>query len=310
MCDVAPVPTTPPCGTPALRTALDEGLACLRANCSTMPGSENGQTTSTQCAQTMCIGQVGALITSPEADALRCYGCLASSLPTETFASMRTACQTNPRAGLAYGGRNGVMILSKYPLSEVETRVVPGTWNQRVIMRATATLPNSKRVTVFCNHLTPQFDSTAFPYTGRHGCGRVGREGWAAEQLAQSRALVQWVNQVPSTTPVVVLGDFNTSPMSSMVRPEAVETYDYLRTQLTPAIPAGYTPTCTFCNANYLTLGSDDVWLDHVFLKNLPVSAVRSFSRTFTEPTVAVPTAPNRVPLSDHYGVRAVLTLP
>ncbi len=310
MCDVPAAPTTPPCSSAALRSGLEDGLRCITTNCSTMPGNEAGQTTSTQCATSTCIGQVGALITSPDPDALRCYGCLASALPTESFSSIRTLCETNPAAGLAFGGQNGVMILSKHPLSNIETIVVPGTWNRRVITRATATLPNARTVTVFCNHLTPQFDSTAFPYTGRYGCGRVGREGWANEQLAQARRLVQWVTQTGGSGPVVVAGDFNSGPMSSGVVAEAVETYDYLRTQLTLAVPSNYTPVCTFCGANFLTGNSADVWIDHIFVKNIPASAVRSFSRTFVTPSVTVPSAPGTVNVSDHYGVRAVLSLP
>ncbi len=310
MCDIPPAPTTAPCSSAALRAGLEDGLRCLTTSCSTMPGNEMGQTTSTQCATSMCIGQVGALITSPEPDALRCYGCLASALPTETFSSIRTLCETNPAAGLAFGGQNGVMILSKHPLSNIETLVVPGTWNRRVITRATATLPGARRVTVYCNHLTPQFDSTAFPYTGRYGCGRVGREGWASEQLAQARRLVQWVTQTGGTDPVVVAGDFNSGPASAGVVAEAVETYDYLRTQLTLAVPQGYTPVCTFCGANYLTGNSPNVWIDHIFVKNVAPTAVRSFSRTFVTPSVTVPSAPGTVNVSDHYGVRAVITLP
>lgn len=308
-CEVPRATTTPPCGSAALRMGLEAGLTCLRNNCSTMPGSEMGQTTSTACAQSQCIGQVTSIITSTDPDALRCYGCLATALPTDNFSSIRTLCTTNANAGLAFGGQNGVMILSKYPLSDVETMVLPGTWNRRVISRATVALPSNRRVAVYCNHLTPEFNSTAFPYTGRYGCGRVGREGWASEQLAQARRLVQWVTQTAGTLPVVVAGDFNSGPMANGVVAEAVDTYDYLRGQLTPALPTGYVPTCTFCGANYLTGMSPDVWIDHIFVKNIPASAVRSFERTFVDPSVTVPMAPGRVNVSDHYGVRATITL-
>lgn len=310
MCPVPPVPTTPPCSSMALRTALDEGLRCLTANCSTSPGSEAGQTTSTDCAQTRCIGQVSALVTSTESDALRCYGCLASALPTESFSSIRTACTTNPHAGLAFNGRNGLMILSKHPLSNVEALVVPGTWNRRVMLRATATLPGDRRIAVYCNHLTPVFDSVAFPYTGRHGCGEVGRTGWATEQLAQARRLVQWINQSAGSTPTLIAGDFNTGPAAAGVTAEAEETYDYLRMQLTEAAPSGYRPSCTFCPDNVLNgMRTEPVWIDHVFLKNIPATAVRSMERTYTDTSVTVPSAPGRVHLSDHYGLRVVLSL-
>lgn len=310
MCPVPPAPTAPPCSSAALRAALDDGIRCLAASCSTRPRDESGQTTSTACAQSMCIGQVGALITSTEPDALRCYGCLASALPTESLASIRTLCGTNPNAGLAFNGRNGLMILSRHPLSDVETLVVPGTWNRRVITRATATLPGNRRVAVYCNHLTPVFDGVAFPYTGRHGCGEVGRAGWATEQLAQARRLVQWVNQTAGATPAVVLGDFNNGPAAAGVVAEAGENYDYLRGQLAPATPAGFRPACTFCPDNALNgMRTEPVWIDHVFVKNVPAAAVRSHERTYTDATVTVPMAPGRVPLSDHYGVRVVLSL-
>jgi endonuclease/exonuclease/phosphatase family metal-dependent hydrolase len=310
MCPVPPTPTTPPCGTPALRMALDEGLRCLSSNCSTRPNDEQGQTTSTACAQQRCIGQVTALVTSTESDALRCYGCLASALPTESFASIRTLCSSNPNAGLAFNGRNGLMILSRYPLSEVETLVIPGTWNRRTITRATATLPGNRRVKVYCNHLTAVFDDIAFPYTGRHGCGEVGRAGWATEQRAQGQRLVRWVNETAGTTPTVILGDFNTGPASPGVSAEVEEHFDYLRMQFVLAVPPGYRPACTFCPDNTLNgMRTEPVWIDHIFVKNIPASAVRSFERTYTEASVQVPSAPGRVHLSDHYGVRAVLSL-
>jgi endonuclease/exonuclease/phosphatase family metal-dependent hydrolase len=309
MCPVAPLATTAPCSETSLAAALNDGLRCLTQNCSTMPGSEMGQTTSTMCATSQCIGQVGALITSPQPDALRCYGCLASALPTENFAAIRTTCTTNPNAGLAFNGRNGVMILSKHPLTDIETIVVPGTWNRRVITRATATLPGNRRLAVYCNHLTPQFSSVAFPYTGRYGCGRADKQGWSSEQIAQARRLVSWVTTTAGTTPAVIAGDFNSSPPSGAVAAEAEETYEYLRMQLTPAVPPNYQPVCTFCGANFLSNNSPNVWIDHIFLRNIPATSVRSFERTFVEPTVMVSAPPGRVNISDHYGVRAVITL-
>ncbi len=306
-CAVPAAPTTPPCGSMELRATLDAGLRCLAANCSTMPGSEMGMTTSTGCAAMRCVTEVGGLFGSP--DALRCYGCLATALPTDSIASIRALCTGNVNAGLAFGGQSGVMILSKHPLTDVQTLVIPGTWNRRVITRATATLPGNRRVAVYCNHLTPEFSGLTYPYTGRYGCNQTTREGWATEQLAQARRLARFVTETAGTTPAVVLGDFNTGPMSEGIAAEAVATYDFLRMQFTPAVPAGYQPRCTFCRDNFLTGASSDVWIDHIFLKNFPQSATRSLARTYTEASVAVPMAPNRVSVSDHYGLRAVLSL-
>ena len=49
-----------------------------------------------------------------------------------------------------------------------------------------------------------------------------------------------------------------------------------------------------------------------VFLKGMGVADVQSAERTFTQPVVSVEAdagAPSKVPLSDHYGLRARLRL-
>lgn len=305
-----PEPTTAPCADPSLTTAFDAGITCLARSCSTMPGSEMGSTTSTMCATTSCISKVVGLLTAGAAG-LRCYGCLAPQLPTETFASIRSACTTNPQAGLAFGGQSGTMILSRYPLSDTETMVMPGTWNRRVITRATATLPNGARVGVYCNHLTPVFEGAAFPYTGRYGCGRTDREGWSSEQTAQARALVSYVQRRDGAGRALILGDFNTSRASAAGQPEIVdeapETYAIFTSAFQEALAPGYVPRCTFCPDNALTGNTAPTWLDHIFLHGLPASTVQSTERTFTTATVAVPGSAQPVHLSDHYGLRVRL---
>lgn len=306
-----PEQSTAPCADPSVRTTFNEGLQCLRANCSTVADSDDGRTTSTACAADRCVGSVVSLLTAGPMG-LRCYGCLAPQLTTETFAAIRTSCTTNARAGLAFGGQSGTMILSRYPLSETETVVLPGTWNRRVITRATATLPNGLRVGVYCNHLSPVFEGPNFPYTGRYGCGDAGRDGWSREQLAQARELVAYVRRRDPGGRALILGDFNSSPASApgqvVVNEEAPETFALLRAAFTPAVPAGFVPRCTFCPENVLTGNTSPVWIDHVFVQGIPAAAVRSAERTFTTPTVTVPGAAP-VHLSDHYGFRSTLVL-
>lgn len=305
-------PATPPCGDATTRAALEAGIACLVRACSTMPGSEMGQTTSTTCATTNCFSNVAGLLTAG-ADGVRCYGCLAPQLPTETFANIRTSCTTSPRAGLAFGGQSGTMILSRYPLSETETVVVPGTWNRRVINRATATLPNGAKVAVYCNHLSPVFEGVAYPYTGRYGCGNTNREGWIAEQTAQARALIAYVQRRDPTGRAIVLGDFNAGPASRAGQPELVdeagETYTLLTAAFREALPTGFVPRCTFCPENELTAMAAPTWIDHIFLRNFAAGAARSTERTFTAATVAVSGRAQPTFVSDHFGVRAVISV-
>lgn len=307
-----PEPTTPPCADPTVMNAFNDGIACLTRSCSTMPGSEMGATTSTMCATANCSGSVVGLLTVGAAG-LRCYGCLAPQLPTESFASIRTACTTNPRAGLAFNGQSSTMILSRFPLSDTETLVMPGTWNRRVITRATATLPNGARVGVYCNHLSPVFEGGVYPYTGRHGCGMTNRDGWASEQTAQARALVDYVRRRDGAGRAVILGDFNTSKNSAAGQPEIVEeapeTYTILQAAFREALSPGYVPRCTYCPDNALTGNTAPTWLDHIFLHGLTAAGVTNTERTFTTANVAVPGAAQPVHLSDHYGMRATVSI-
>lgn len=306
---VPPTPTTPPCAGATLRANLEAALTCLDANCSTMPGSDDGQTTSAACAEANCVGAVAALLLG-DAESLRCYSCLTTSLPTETFGDMREICTTEVNAEVAFRGQSSTMILSRHPLSDVENFVLPGTWNRRVVTIATATLPNGQALDVYCNHLTPIFEGLAFPYTGPYGEGETGPAGWQAEQRLQVEQLITRVAARSGTRPAVILGDFNTGPAAgASVVAEAPDTYARLAAAFLPAVASDFTPTCTFCPSNPNVGGSGPpVWIDHIFVSGLGADAVLSTALTFDEPVVTV--GDQRVPLSDHYGLAATLRVP
>ncbi len=305
---VPPPQTTPLCAGSSV-TALEAGLDCLSKNCSTIPDSMDGKTTSTACASEKCQGSVGPLVLFDKP----CYGCIAPLLPTETFSSIRTECTTNPKAGLAFNGTSGVMILSKYPLRDVDDVVLPGTWNRRVILHATADLPNGAAVDVYCNHLTPIFDGISFPYTGKYGRGATDSAGWEAEQQLQAGKLLKLVESRPGTA--IVLGDFNTGPEvkegdTVIAEAEGPATYQLLTSKLTPALAPGFKPQCTYCGDNANNNDTNKAWIDHVFVRGLAAGDFLATERTFVEATVSA-TVPDAgavmVPLSDHYGIRARL---
>ncbi len=318
--DIPPAPTTVPCPPievlpgVTVEDQMNSAIECVAENCNTIaPGDESGQTTSTDCAQEFCIGEVAALIFGDEQQ-LRCYACLATQLPTSTFAEIEASCPAIINQELAFEGQNGVMILSKYPLKDATNWVIPGTWNRRVVMSATAELPNGGELDVYCNHLTPVFDSLAFPYTGQYGDGLTDAAAWEAEQQLQADKLIDHVAATSGDTPAVILGDLNAGrayPAQDLVA-EAAPTLELLETVFTPAYAADYEPQCTFCaeNINVLNEGLEtSVWIDHVLLYNLDADAVQSTVRTFDENVVPVEGG-ELVPLSDHYGVQSVLVVP
>jgi endonuclease/exonuclease/phosphatase family metal-dependent hydrolase len=318
-CAVSPAPTAPPCADTAVQANMNASLQCLEQNCSTIPGSDQGVTTSTDCAQANCVRQAAALLLGGAAG-LGCYGCVAPSLPSDTFASIANQCTTSINGGFAFGGQNGIILLSKYPLSGKQVYTFPSTWNRRVIVKATATLSNNATVDVYCNHTTSVFSGLTFPYTGRYGCGMTNADGWAHEQKLQIQKLISYVQQ-NSSGKALVLGDFNAGPAvngpdGGAVVAEAGPNYDILAGAFVEAVPASYTKLCTFCPDNPIAGNTGPIWIDHIFLKGIPLTAVRSLQRTYTDRPVAVGAdggvpdgGPTSVTLSDHYGLRAVITI-
>ncbi len=312
---VPPPPTTVPCGETdigegvTIADQMNEAVDCVSANCSTMPGSEDGRTTSIGCAGSACVGAVGGLLFG-DVEQQRCYTCLATQLPTATFAEIRTSCTTVVEQDLAFEGQNGVMILSKHPLENAQELVVPGTFNRRTILSATVKLPNGAELDTYCNHLTPIFTDFTFPYTGQYGDGMTGAAGWQAEQELQAQKLINYVNENSDGRPAVILGDFNAGhayPAEEIVA-EGEPTLDLLESVFPPAYTTDYAPLCTFCSTNPVAGTEVSVWIDHILLHNLSADSVVSTDRIYDEDVV--PVDGQMVPLSDHFGMRSVITVP
>jgi endonuclease/exonuclease/phosphatase family metal-dependent hydrolase len=313
--EVPPPPTTAPCEGEPLTSQLNAGVDCLEQKCRT----EDGRTTSAACAEENCLVEVLNLITAPAPQ--RCYACLVTQLPTELLEDIRSRCPTVVNQELSFQGQNGVMMLSRYPLKNKEELVIPGTWTRRTILSVTAELPNGAELDVYCNHLTPIFVSTAlvntFPYTGQYGDGTTNPSAWQAEQELQAQKLIDYVNKTGGSRPAVILGDLNTGhafPDQEIVA-EGEETLILLESAFEPAYTADYlkAPLCTFCSTNPVTNpdsdpGATSVWIDHIQLHNLPSDSVLSTERIFDGDVV--PVGDEMVPLSDHFGMRSVITVP
>lgn len=312
-----PAPTTPPC-TGTYATDLEAGIECLKQNCSTVPGSLTGKVTSTDCAKDSCTGTAASLLFAQDK---RCYGCFAAVLPSATLAEMKTECETEVNGGLFAKGQNGLMILSRYPLKNVEQLVLPGTWIRRTVLKATTTLPNGAEVDAYCNHLTPYFaDTTFYPYTGQFGAGDTN--GWIGEQVLQTKQLISFVDAKSAGRKTLVMGDMNATAEDrangigdAELGAYGLPTLALLDGKFTRAVPADYTPKCTFCVANQNTSGEENSWLDYIYLGNFPAGATLSAARTFDADVVdgkrrdatGAHTVAGKVPLSDHYGVRATV---
>ncbi len=303
---------------------VDSGKSCV-----SIPGSEDATVLSTECVSKACVRQVGSLIYGAD-DAKRCYGCVAPLLSGTKLSQIRSICTTNPKGGLAYGGQDGVMILSRFPLSNITAYVLPSTWTRRTILHADATLPNGT-VGIYCNHLSPIFNGEADPtltYTGQYGADASGKEAtgkdaWANEQLLQAKQLVAYVTKTSGNGRAVILGDFNASRTDvaagiSLKGGDGLATLDTLEQAFTPAVAANFKPECTFCTTNpNMTLADvadDSKSIDRIYMKSIAATAVTSTAVTRKAATIdgvneADDNKPVKVPLSDHYGLQSVITM-
>lgn len=301
-----------------IQEQADATIECLAEFCSTT-GDDQGFTTSAGCAADNCVAEAAPLLLGTPAQT-RCYACAVTQLPTEQISVIGERCTNIENQDLAFRGQSGVMILSKYPLTNANDFVMPGSWNRRVVLSATATLPNGSELDVYCNHLTPIFSDFTFPYTGQYGNGMLSSAGWAAEQLLQAGKHNVYVQQTSGSRPAVIMGDLNAGREllddggDTILFDEGSATLDKLEEVLTVGVVDGYVPTCTFCDTNPLN-GIEDtnpVWIDHIYLYNLERSAVSATKRTFDGNVLQVDgdEGPINVPLSDHYGLQSVLTIP
>lgn len=282
--------TAVPCA--GLEADLDAGVACLKEKCST----PDGKVTSTACAKEQCLASAATIFA---ADNKSCYACFASNLVSEKISDIAAVCKA-PGLGLGFGGESSPMLLSKHPLKEIETRVLPGCWQQRSVVRATATLSNGADIDIYCNHLSPVNDDPFLPYTCPWGgAATTDKAKWEAEQLLQTQKILAWA--ATRKNRAIFLGDFNASPVTSdpAIQSYGLATLEAVNKVYVEALANGFTPQCTFCRKNPLVNDVENTWIDHIFIGGIDKSNVKSTTLTFTMDP----------PMSDHYGVRAVVTV-
>jgi endonuclease/exonuclease/phosphatase family metal-dependent hydrolase len=261
---------------------------CALANCAEEP-PENLAT----CVLGNCGDEFGAVSDG-------CQTCLVSQIgqPLDT---MVTTCTTSAGGTYAYEGRNGVLLLSKYPLGTKEMLRMDSYLNVRVVLHAVVKHPQWGDVDVFCTHLTA--DLSDVDYGGEFG-------SWGAEQGKQVDAMLAWVDQKKVGEVIVLAGDMNCGPANDAANIEAAHEENYQK-----FADAGFADpyfvaqkdTCTWCSDNPLVTDGINMIIDHVFLKNAAnASAKRVLDRLVT--LQSTPAVDSR--LSDHYGVSVTFNAP
>lgn len=282
------VPTTAEdAGGPACTLdALEPLGACVSGPC-------EGQEDLPGCVMKTCAGSFLGL---PGA----CRACLAANL-SKPMDEALAACTTGGGSSLAYGGRNGLLLLSRHPLTETGHLVLDSFLLRRVALHARTRVIGGE-VDLFCTHLSAPLAEVE--YMGEH-------ISWEREQSHQIDQLVEWVDQVAAGESAILMGDMNCGPAYPEWEAVAAAPENF-RKFLAAGYRSPYTEDhghCTWCGKSNPLVGDDPELhiLDHVLFKR--------FSRELLLPerildSERVETGDGRVPLSDHYGVRVTFEVP
>jgi hypothetical protein len=305
--NVPPAPTAAACAPPDIAPALDTGLACVIANCSTIPNSDQGYVSGYDCMYSKCLSDAAALLANK-----RCFNCAFEQIEDKTIAQMKSECTTDPKAQFALEGQNGIVLLSKQPLANPELYVLPSTYGRRGILRASITTPKGSDVDVYCAELTGLYQGLTNPYSGDYGEGDTGDEGWVNENAYQVQQMLSWVEAKSPNAFAVVLGNIrgsvevdDASGKAIVVGNNGDEAIKSIESKLTPSVAAGYPPACTECPENGWNANVDPTWGIHIYQKGIPADHVSETERVFTDQTVSFAGA-NRTP-SISTGLRSVI---
>ncbi len=283
-------------GGPAACTETDATAlkTCVEAHCSTITDSL------ADCALSNCSKEYDAA--SPT-----CKTCLASNIGLNSIGDIFQACALSS-ASYAFGGRNGVILLSKTQLENPEMLEFESFLNKRVVLHAATRAPASAgsaaaRTHVFCTHLTAGLGSVA--YSGKFG-------GWEQEQAKQIEQLIAWAKQKAGSERAVILGDMNCGPdvAGTDIKAEFGNNFKkYLDAGLQAPYVAAAKPLCTWCAENPLVTDGNNHVIDHILLLSPWSGATVQTARLFDAPvSIQVQSKAVSVRLSDHYGALVAIT--
>lgn len=236
-----------------------------------------------------------------------CSGCLIANLGL-TIEEILGICSGGGGGTMAYGGRNGLLLLSRLPIASEEYLLLDSFLNRRIVLHARIEAGGAAgEVDVFCTHLTANLESPE--YAGDYG-------SWEDERAAQIAAALAWIEEVKGDAGrVALLGDMNCGPDTANVDPEYPENYALFAGH---GLAAPYIDdpghACTWCLDNPLVgadTGGGSSVIDHVLLEGWPAGTAFAAERILDgEVTVGGGGEPVATRLSDHYGARVGISVP
>ncbi len=212
-----------------------------------------------------------------------CKRCLAANT------AHPTGCALGGARDFVSEGRNGLLLLSKYPIEHA--RYVP---HDTLLVKRGMIVADINGYHTICTHLSADLGVVPYP-PGREF------ESWEDEHAAQVQTLADAAD--PDTC-TVLLGDLNTGPQTDTLSGELPDNFQIL-------IGAGYretwdSSTCTWCRDNPLAGSDTDKRIDHILFHGCPPNLTYTYTRILDQP-ISIPGQAKPTRLSDHYGVKVTV---
>lgn len=282
------------------------------------------------CANTQCPGQSGSEL----------VGCATSQCGT-FLATLSESCVdgviggvgipnitvdalvnvvTQPAGKFAFDGSLGLLIASRYELSNTEFQdfIDNSSGNHRGALYAEIEVNNESHV-IGCTHPTANLSATIdYPASGNFS-------SWETENRFMQEQMIAFVNIKAGDRPIYFAGDFNCS-IANASNGVAEDFAESCQLWLDDGFvdPAAEQLPCSFCSEENLVLnpqqisggggGEGDALLDHIFVKNAPKAILITAERVFDDPVTIEALSPEQdlsledSPLlthpSDHFGVQ------
>jgi endonuclease/exonuclease/phosphatase family metal-dependent hydrolase len=234
-----------------------------------------------------------------------CQQCIASNQAATDVTDLATLCGSGAAGAMTYADQNGLLLLSRVPLSDLGYLKLDSSLGDRGVLSARVQTDFAGGVDVFCTHLAASLSQV--PYTGPHG-------SWEGERLFQIEQLSAYVasRRQPDGS-VALLGDLNCGPETTLAQAASPDAFARLSGAGFESVYAGADGRCTFCSDNPLE-GQDaeddeGAILDHVLLARFPELLTRSAARVLDD-TIVINVGEDTLETarSDHYGVQVTVS--
>lgn len=333
-------PPNPPCGGSVPQSDVSSVYNCMISKCNTTPGMATGHLPgSTDCLSSNCAGPFASLLLNSAYNA--CFDCIIDYAASEQpYSAGQSTCTGVAQQPFGFGGQVSQLILSRYPLSNSDTFILPSTNYRQAVLYSRVQLEDQS-VDFYCGFFTSTLIAQDLPYTGDYGAGGdpgTSAEGgaYANEQYLQALRLIDWVNKKSAGKPAIIVGDWRASvgvpdagapapgvftPPSNLV-PGTVGTLAAAPDWTAVSAP-DWVPQCTYCPQSENVLNSGQTvgyFTTQPFLYKWgtpaqAAAAVQEESLLYTTPTVTP--SPNSgfadaglVPLSQYFGLNIQIIRP